>query len=366
MSSYRFLVQQLCGFFDGCEFHHVPRANNEGADALSMLGSTRSSIPTGISLEKIKKPSITPSPESESIFIPAGLEIPAPSSDNTKKPSPESESILIQVGSVAPRVPSKRIKKLAAKPSPDSESILSLAGSQPSGAPTSAKKPKKKSHSAAPGAVGSAEPAAPGAADCVPGADFVSSGTDSIVQDTVGSTSTEAFEPVAAAVLVVLTAPSWAQPLRDFLVDGTLPEDEVRARQIQRRSGAYTIINNELLHRSTTGVFQHCVEPNKGLELLRDIHQGECGHHASAKAIVAKAFCHGFYWPTILAVAEDLVKKCNGCQRLKSKSHEPASALKTIPITWPFAVWGLDMVGPFKTAKGGMTHLLVAVDKFTK
>ena len=40
--------------------------------------------------------------------------------------------------------------------------------------------------------------------------------------------------------------------------------------------------------------------------------------------------------------------------------------MKTIPITWPFAVWGLDMVGPFKAARGGMTHLLVAVDKFTK
>ena len=45
---------------------------------------------------------------------------------------------------------------------------------------------------------------------------------------------------------------------------------------------------------------------------------------------------------------------------------QPASALKTIPIAWPFVVWGLDMVGPFKTARGGLTHLLVAVDKFTK
>ena len=43
-----------------------------------------------------------------------------------------------------------------------------------------------------------------------------------------------------------------------------------------------------------------------------------------------------------------------------------AQELKTIPITWPFTVWGLDMVGPFKTAPGGYTHLLVAVDKFTK
>ena len=44
----------------------------------------------------------------------------------------------------------------------------------------------------------------------------------------------------------------------------------------------------------------------------------------------------------------------------------PAQALQTIPITWLFAVWGLDMVGPLKKAPGGFTHLLVAIDKFTK
>jgi transposase InsO family protein len=40
--------------------------------------------------------------------------------------------------------------------------------------------------------------------------------------------------------------------------------------------------------------------------------------------------------------------------------------LHTIPITWPFSTWGLDLVGPFKKAKGGFTHIFVAVDKFTK
>ena len=33
---------------------------------------------------------------------------------------------------------------------------------------------------------------------------------------------------------------------------------------------------------------------------------------------------------------------------------------------WPFVVWGLDMVETFKKALGGFTHLLMAVDKFTK
>jgi hypothetical protein len=63
MASYRFYVQQLCGFFEGCEFHHVPRENNDEADQLSKIGSTKQDIPAGVSLEIIYKPSIKPSPE---------------------------------------------------------------------------------------------------------------------------------------------------------------------------------------------------------------------------------------------------------------------------------------------------------------
>jgi transposase InsO family protein len=37
-----------------------------------------------------------------------------------------------------------------------------------------------------------------------------------------------------------------------------------------------------------------------------------------------------------------------------------------ILVTWPFAVWGLDIVGPLRKALGGYTHLLVAIDKFSK
>jgi hypothetical protein len=81
---------------------------------------------------------------------------------------------------------------------------------------------------------------------------------------------------------------------------------------------------------------------------------------------VAKALCHGFYWPTALQDVEQLVKTCNGCQCFSKQRHTPATALKMIPLTWPFAVWGLEMLGSFKTAPRGLTHLLVAVDKFTK
>ena len=61
-----------------------------------------------------------------------------------------------------------------------------------------------------------------------------------------------------------------------------------------------------------------------------------------------------------------MVHRCEGCQFYARQTHLPVQELQTIPITWPFAVWGLNMVEPLKKAPGGFTHLLVVVDKFTK
>ena len=41
MALYRFHVQKISGFFEGCEFHHIPRIENEAGDMMSKLGSSR-------------------------------------------------------------------------------------------------------------------------------------------------------------------------------------------------------------------------------------------------------------------------------------------------------------------------------------
>jgi hypothetical protein len=48
------------------------------------------------------------------------------------------------------------------------------------------------------------------------------------------------------------------------------------------------------------------------------------------------------------------------------QTHILAQKLQTIPITWSFTVWGMVLLCLFKKALGGLTHLLVAIDKFTK
>jgi transposase InsO family protein len=105
---------------------------------------------------------------------------------------------------------------------------------------------------------------------------------------------------------------------------------------------------------------------SQGRELLRDIHTGVCGHHAAPRTLVGNAFHQGFYWPTAVADASEIVRTCEGCQFYTRKTNLPAHALQMIPVTWPFVVWGMDIVGPLRKAPGGYTHLLVSIDKFSK
>jgi hypothetical protein len=158
----------------------------------------------------------------------------------------------------------------------------------------------------------------------------------------------------------------WAEPFLEYLTNKKLPEDEVQKRQIEHRAKAYTIIDGQLYKRSTSGVFMKCIPQVDGIEILREIHEGECGHHAAARSLVAKVFCHGFYWPIAKADANRIVELCQGFHMYSKQTHMPATALHTIPITCPFVVWGLERVGPLKTTPSEFTHLLVAVDKFTK
>jgi hypothetical protein len=109
-----------------------------------------------------------------------------------------------------------------------------------------------------------------------------------------------------------------------------------------------------------------CVPREEGKGILDKIHKGVCGNHASSRTLVSKAFRQAFYWPTALGDAEELVKRCHGCQYFAKQQHVPAYKLVTVPPTWPFACLGLDMIGPLPTAPGGFNRVLVAIDKFTR
>lgn len=138
----------------------------------------------------------------------------------------------------------------------------------------------------------------------------------------------------------------WRVPLLVWLADGKLPPNQTEARRLARCAKSFRIVDQELYRRGHNGVLQRCILAGEGRSLLEDIHGGVCGHHAAPRAIVGSIFRQGFYWPTVVDDAEQIVRTCEGCQFYAWQTHLPAQALQTIPISWPFAVWGLDMVGP--------------------
>jgi hypothetical protein len=166
---------------------------------------------------------------------------------------------------------------------------------------------------------------------------------------------------------VMMIEETWMQPYLAYMINKTLLEDTVQAKRIIRRSKAFVVLQGKLYKRSITGVLQRCVTPQEGQEILRDIRAGVCGHHASSRSIAAKTFRAGFYWLTAIEGAKDIVRKCEACQCFASRLHAPAAELQPIPLSWPFAQWGLNMVGKLhKSWPGGHVYMLVAVDKFTK
>jgi hypothetical protein len=137
--------------------------------------------------------------------------------------------------------------------------------------------------------------------------------------------------------------------------------------QLVRRSKTYVLVGDKLYRKgATSGVLMKCIPRDEGKDILEEIHKGVCGNHASSRTLVSKDFQQAFYWTTALTNAEELVRKCQGCQFFAKQQHVPAYKLVTIPPTWPFACLGLDMIGPLLTVPGGFNRVLVAIDKFTK
>jgi transposase InsO family protein len=175
-----------------------------------------------------------------------------------------------------------------------------------------------------------------------------------------------ANEAEAMDIEPVPRAEDWRDKYIAWMDRGEFPPDRSEARRIARIAKSFTLVDDELYKHAASGVLQRCVPIPQGLELLRDIHAGVCGHHAAPRTLVGNAFRQGFYWPTAVADASEIVRTCEGCQFYACKTNLPAHALQTIPVTWPFTMWGLDIVGPLRKAPGGYTHLLVAIDKFSK
>ena len=73
-----------------------------------------------------------------------------------------------------------------------------------------------------------------------------------------------------------------------------------------------------------------CIAGKDADYALREVHEGVCGNHIEARTLAGKVLRQGYYWPTMLRDAIELVKKCKVCQEHAKISRLPSELLTSV------------------------------------
>jgi hypothetical protein len=142
--------------------------------------------------------------------------------------------------------------------------------------------------------------------------------------------------------------------IKMFLDNQPPSDDIIKVEHIARKSKMYHLIDGVLYRRGANGMMMRCISREEGIQLLKDIHSSVCRSHSSWRSIIGKALRNNFYWLTTKDDAMETITKCK------------ANPLRPIDLSWPFAIWGIDIVGVLPSAPGGFRFLFIAIDTFTK
>ena len=152
---------------------------------------------------------------------------------------------------------------------------------------------------------------------------------------------------------VLLTeSKDWRQLIIDYLNNVHHSEDEASTARIAARARSYTLIDGTLYKKGVVQPLLKCITQSEGKELLQEIHSEECGSHIDPRALSAKAIRQGFYWPTHIKDAEQIVKTRKACQTTSPHQSKPSTTVQLIPPTWPLQRWGMNLIGPLPPSQG--------------
>ena len=137
-------------------------------------------------------------------------------------------------------------------------------------------------------------------------------------------------------VLPVMTASSWMDPIWDYLLNDTLPSDPNEASKLRARSARFVLLRGTLYKRGFSAPLLKCLGKEDADYALREVHEGIYDNHIRARNLARKVLRQGYYWPTMLKDATELVRRCKICQEHAKISHLPSEPLTSIISPWSF------------------------------
>ena len=126
------------------------------------------------------------------------------------------------------------------------------------------------------------------------------------------------------------------------------------------------MMDGKLYHRGLSMPYLRCVSGTELSAIMHEVHKGFCEDHTAGPSLSKKILRQGYFWPTMKKDCINYVHKCEQCQRYSKVLQAPPTEITLMTSPWPFAVWGIDLVGSLPTGKGGVKYVIVVVDYYTK
>ena len=143
---------------------------------------------------------------------------------------------------------------------------------------------------------------------------------------------------------------NWTITIASYLKDGVLPDKKEATRKLKVRAVRFVLIKDVLYKRGFSHPYLRCLVNEKVNYVMREVHEGICRNHSGSRSLEHKLVQAGYYWPTMQKDAEAYVKACDKCQRFSNIIRQLTEELAPMTAPWPFAQWGLDIMGLFPTA----------------
>ncbi|XP_057457904.1 uncharacterized protein LOC130748677 [Lotus japonicus] len=129
-----------------------------------------------------------------------------------------------------------------------------------------------------------------------------------------------------------------------------------------REASHYTLLGDQLYRRGVGVPLLRCVSKEEDGIIMFEVHEGVCASHVGGRSLAAKVLRAGFYWPTLRSDCMECAKKCVKCQMYADLHRAPPETLSSMSSSWPFAMWGVDILGPFSPAEMGIEMRFASVE----
>ncbi|XP_047183035.1 uncharacterized protein LOC124849186 [Vigna umbellata] len=141
----------------------------------------------------------------------------------------------------------------------------------------------------------------------------------------------------------------WRQNVKDLMMK--LERGEKITASDSKRIARFLYIGDDLYRHGHSTPLLKCIAADEADYVLRELHTGICDFHSGKRTLRARVLRAGYFWPTLDRDCETFVKKCLSCQAHGHAFHVPPDELHSLISPWPFAKWGIDIVGPLPLAK---------------